>query len=116
MCYTYGYYFGLVSVNPSAASTVYIAGVPLLKSTDGGATFASLDQEALQSFLDEEGFPEADSASSVKARVASGELMPRALYDYLTDGNRPLFDTKIVGPDLYRFRVQGRGAPSSEGS
>ena len=80
------------------------------------AAFASLDQEALQSFLDEEGFPEADSASSVKARVASGELTPRALYDYLTDGNRALFDTEIVGPELYRFRVQGRGAPSSEGS
>ena len=37
--YTYGYYFGTVSVDPSDVNTVYIAGVPLLKSTDGGQTF-----------------------------------------------------------------------------
>ena len=45
VCYTYGYYFGVVSVDPTDAQTVYIAGVPLLKSTDGGRTFSSIGAE-----------------------------------------------------------------------
>ena len=71
--------------------------------------FAALDDDQLQAFLEEEGFDPADSASSVKARVASGDLLPRALYDYLTDGNRALFVAEIKGPELYRLRLPGRG-------
>ena len=71
--------------------------------------FAALDDDQLQAFLKEEGFDPADSAASVKARVASGDLLPRALYDYLTDGNRALFEAEIKGPELYRLRLPGRG-------
>ncbi len=39
--YTYGYYFGKIWVSPFDANEVYIAGVELLKSTDGGKTFKS---------------------------------------------------------------------------
>lgn len=39
LCYSYGYYFGVVEVNPKNSNEVYIAGVPLLKSTDGGSQF-----------------------------------------------------------------------------
>ena len=35
----------VVSVDPTDAQTVYIAGVPLLKSTDGGHTFSSIGAE-----------------------------------------------------------------------
>ncbi|MDX1639748.1 MAG: hypothetical protein R3281_17440, partial [Balneolaceae bacterium] len=37
--YTYGYYFGEVRVSPDDPDEVYIMGVPLLKSTDGGKTW-----------------------------------------------------------------------------
>lgn len=37
--YSYGYYFGLVQVSPFDPEEVFIAGVPLLKSADGGKTF-----------------------------------------------------------------------------
>jgi photosystem II stability/assembly factor-like uncharacterized protein len=40
VCYTYGYYFGTVQVNPTYPSQVYIAGVPLLKSSDHGKNFS----------------------------------------------------------------------------
>ncbi len=36
---TYGYYFGQIRVNPKNPDEVYILGVPLMKSTDGGKTF-----------------------------------------------------------------------------
>ena len=38
--YTYGYYFGEIRVDPNDSETVYTFGVPFLKSTDGGKTWA----------------------------------------------------------------------------
>jgi len=43
MYFTYGYYFGEVRVDPNDEDLVYIFGVPLLKSKDGGASFHRLD-------------------------------------------------------------------------
>jgi photosystem II stability/assembly factor-like uncharacterized protein len=41
--FTYGYYFGTVSVSPLNANIVFIAGYPLLRSDDGGKTFRGID-------------------------------------------------------------------------
>ena len=41
---SYGYYFGLVRAAPSDPNTVYIAGVPLLRSDDGGKTFINVSK------------------------------------------------------------------------
>ncbi len=41
--YTYGYYFGELRVSPSNAEDVFIYGVPMLKSSDGGKTWAEID-------------------------------------------------------------------------
>ena len=46
---SYGYYFGIMAVNTSNENKIYIGGVPLLKSDDGGKTFTSMDQENLHS-------------------------------------------------------------------
>lgn len=43
--YTYGYYFGLIRVDPENDQHIYIAGVPILKSENGGKTFKSIDQD-----------------------------------------------------------------------
>lgn len=40
ICYTYGYYFGLME--RGLDGTLYIAGVPLLKSTDNGTTWQGI--------------------------------------------------------------------------
>ena len=37
--YTYGYYFGQIRVAPDDPDRLYILGVPLLSSSDGGATW-----------------------------------------------------------------------------
>ncbi len=44
---SYGYYFGVIGVNTSDENTIYIGGVPLLKSDDGGKTFKSIAKENL---------------------------------------------------------------------
>lgn len=41
--YTYGYYFAEMKVTPSNPDVIYIYGVPMLKSKDGGATWHRLD-------------------------------------------------------------------------
>ncbi|HBR53206.1 MAG TPA: glycosyl hydrolase [Flavobacteriaceae bacterium] len=40
--YSYGYYFGKIHVDPSNRDGIYIYGVPILKSKDGGKTFTSI--------------------------------------------------------------------------
>lgn len=41
--YTYGYYFAEMEVTPTDPNLIYIYGVPLLKSRDGGATWHRID-------------------------------------------------------------------------
>lgn len=43
--YSYGYYFGHIYVSPASQEHIYIYGVPILKSKDGGKTFTSIDAE-----------------------------------------------------------------------
>ncbi|MFC5047820.1 glycosyl hydrolase [Aquimarina hainanensis] len=43
--YSYGYYFGQIQVNPANKEHIYISGVPILKSKDGGKTFTSISRE-----------------------------------------------------------------------
>ena len=43
--YSYGYYFGEIRVDPQNKDGIYIMGVPILKSKDGGKTFASISKE-----------------------------------------------------------------------
>lgn len=41
--YSYGYYFGQIRVSPHTPNKIYIMGVPILRSEDGGKTFASIN-------------------------------------------------------------------------
>lgn len=43
--FSYGYYFGEIRVDPSDKNGIYILGVPILKSKDGGKTFVSISRE-----------------------------------------------------------------------
>ncbi|TYP76964.1 VPS10 domain-containing protein [Aquimarina intermedia] len=43
--YSYGYYFAQIQVNPSNKEHIYISGVPIVKSKDGGKTFESISAE-----------------------------------------------------------------------
>jgi hypothetical protein len=42
--YSYGYYFAQVRVDPNDSEVIYLAGVPLIQSKDGGKTFSSIDK------------------------------------------------------------------------
>ena len=40
--YTYGYYFGTIRAAPDDAERVYVVGVPMISSADGGRTWATM--------------------------------------------------------------------------
>lgn len=43
--FSYGYYFGEIRVDSKNADAIYVMGVPIIKSKDGGKTFASISRE-----------------------------------------------------------------------
>lgn len=43
--YSYGYYFGEIRVDPQDENGIYILGVPILKSKNGGKSFTSINKE-----------------------------------------------------------------------
>jgi photosystem II stability/assembly factor-like uncharacterized protein len=45
LVYTYGYYFGQIRVSPENENIIYILGVPMLQSTDGGKTFSDISTQ-----------------------------------------------------------------------
>ena len=47
--YSYGYYFGHIHVAPKNADKIYIYGVPLLTSDDGGKNFRSIGKSNVHS-------------------------------------------------------------------
>lgn len=47
--YSYGYYFGEIRVDLQDENGIYVLGVPILKSKDGGKTFSSISKENVHS-------------------------------------------------------------------
>ena len=47
--YSYGYYFAQIAVDPGNVDRIYLAGVPLIKSDDGGKTYTSIDGDNVHS-------------------------------------------------------------------
>ena len=45
--YGYGYYFGEIRVDPGNVNKIYLGGVPLIKSDDGGKTYTSINSDNL---------------------------------------------------------------------
>jgi len=64
--------------------------------------FLALNDKKLDSFLIKAQFDRKYNDSSVKQMVRIGELDPNAVYDYFNDANSELFNTPIIGCEVYR--------------
>ncbi len=69
--------------------------------------FTELDEKKLESFLRQNNFPRKYTAKSVKKMVAEGKIMPMDIKIYLEDENAMLFDTPIIGIEVYRSDNEG---------
>ena len=64
--------------------------------------FMALDNVKLDKFLKENGFQEKYRAQNVKQMVRSGNVQPKDLASYLEDANSMLFDTPVIGTEVYK--------------
>ncbi|MDO1513015.1 glycosyl hydrolase [Maribacter confluentis] len=47
--YSYGYYFAQISVDPNNVDAIYLSGVPIIASKDGGKTYTSINGDNVHS-------------------------------------------------------------------
>ncbi len=64
--------------------------------------FLALDTKKLNSYLKTNGFQEKYRADNVKQMVRSGVVQPEDLAKYLENANALLFDTPVIGAEVYR--------------
>jgi len=72
------------------------------------ATFLSLDDKKLNGFLKMNNFQEKYRAENVKQMVRSGNVKPIDLAHYLEDANSMLFDTPVIGAEVYKSTNGGK--------
>ena len=70
------------------------------------AEFLELDEEAIEEYLEENNF-EFD-AEEIRTMMEEGSLEPVHLVWYVEDANRELFDTPVVGAEVYRSNDGGQ--------
>ena len=64
-------------------------------------TFLALDESDVADYLERNNFPETYTAQSVLEMVREEDIEPVALVAYLEDANAQLFDTPVVGPQVF---------------
>ena len=64
--------------------------------------FLSLDDKKLDSFFIKNDFDEKYNDSTVKEMVRTGKIKPTSIYDYLNDANSEMFNTPVIGCEVYR--------------
>ncbi|MEO7309542.1 MAG: hypothetical protein ABIX01_04030 [Chitinophagaceae bacterium] len=69
--------------------------------------FADLDSKKLDSFLKKNRMTPKYSAAKVKELVATEKVHPTAIFDYLFDANEALFNTPIIGAEVYKSEDAG---------
>jgi len=78
--------------------------------------FMAIDKTLLTAFLKDNGFPEEHTAESVRKAVRNGKLKPSDIALYLTDSNAALFDTPVVGAQVFKSTDGGQSwAQTHEG-
>ena len=70
--------------------------------------FANLKNKDLEDYLRNNRFPEKHTAENVKQKVKDGDLLPIALVEYLETANSLLFDTPVIGAEVYASSDGGK--------
>ena len=71
--------------------------------------FQALDDKKLGAFISSQrnGIPAKYTPASIKEAVANGKFPPTIIWDYLFDANTALFETPIIGCEVYRSEDAG---------
>ncbi len=79
----------------------------MLRSMNVSA-FQQLHKRKVENFLRDENFPEKYSADTIFMLMKKGVITPQTLVEYLDDANSLLFETDVVGAELYRSDDGGK--------
>ncbi len=71
--------------------------------------FLALDDRKFTNFIrsPRNGLPMKYTVAGIKEDVKSGKLLPSCIWDYLYDANTALFETPIIGAEVYRSEDAG---------
>lgn len=72
------------------------------------SSFLALDNKKLNTYLKTNGFQEKYRSENVKQMVRSGTVMPIDLAKYLENANSLLFDTPVIGAEVYKSENGGK--------
>jgi photosystem II stability/assembly factor-like uncharacterized protein len=64
--------------------------------------FLQLDKKKLDTFLRRNRLYPRYTSQKIMERISNGTLQPKAIWDYLYDANTALFETPIIGAEIYR--------------
>lgn len=70
--------------------------------------FNNLEDSVINEFLKLNDFPEKYTAKEIKKKMIKKEISPKTLSNYLEDANSLLFDTPVVGAEMYRSDDAGK--------
>ena len=70
--------------------------------------FLKLDDKKINAYLKKYGFDKKYNAEVVKTMVKNKEITPAALVEYTEDANAALFDTPVIGPEVYKLKTSGK--------
>ena len=68
---------------------------------------AGLEDKKLDEFLKDNGYPKKYDAKRMKKEIAEGKYKPEDIANYFGDANANLFNTSVVGAELYRSDDSG---------
>lgn len=71
------------------------------------AAFSKLDDKQLNTYLRNNRFDRSETATTVKAAVKKGSLKPSHLASYLEDANSRLFNSPVIGAEVYKSTTGG---------
>jgi len=70
--------------------------------------FLALEIEAIDGYLSNNNFPRKYSTKKVRMMVKNDEIEPVALVEYVEDANSLLFETPVIGAEVYRSDDEGK--------
>ena len=94
-------YAVLDNQNKRPASAKSIGSLPIMMSTPG-EDFASIPNKELNNALKSAGLREKYRAENIKNFVADSKLEPKEAFRVLQDANKALFETEVIGCEVYK--------------
>lgn len=70
--------------------------------------FLELSKEKIGGFLQKNRFPKKYSAEKIISMIKEGKIAPIALVEYLENANTQLFDTPVIGAEVYQSTDGGK--------